>query len=61
MIKKCYYKAVLILFVQYDFVSNPLEVIYAWGDNPQCNLYNSAMLPASPFRTGLLTVKPDKY
>ncbi len=25
---------------------------YAWADNPEgCNLYNTAGLPASPFRT----------
>jgi sialate O-acetylesterase len=23
----------------------------AWADNPVCNLYNKAGLPASPFRT----------
>lgn len=26
------------------------EVRYAWADNPECNLYNKAGLPASPFR-----------
>jgi sialate O-acetylesterase len=34
-----------------DTIINPVAVRYAWADNPQCNLYNSAMLPASPFRT----------
>lgn len=29
----------------------PVAVRYAWDDNPECNLYNSAGLPASPFRT----------
>jgi sialate O-acetylesterase len=29
----------------------PVAVRYAWGDNPRCNLYNAAGLPASPFRT----------
>ena len=29
----------------------PMAVRYAWADNPECNLYNGAMLPASPFRT----------
>jgi len=28
-----------------------LAVRYAWADNPVCNLYNKAGLPASPFRT----------
>ena len=32
-------------------VSFPIAVRYAWADNPICNLYNGANLPASPFRT----------
>ena len=32
-------------------VPRPLHVRYAWGDNPLGNLYNSAGLPAVPFRT----------
>ena len=32
-------------------VPMPLAVRYAWADNPDCNLYNGAGLPASPFRT----------
>jgi sialate O-acetylesterase len=32
-------------------VEKPIAVRYAWADNPECNLYNSAELPASPFRT----------
>lgn len=32
-------------------VKFPVAVRYAWGDNPVCNLYNEAGLPASPFRT----------
>ncbi|MDR2086116.1 MAG: sialate O-acetylesterase [Dysgonamonadaceae bacterium] len=32
-------------------VKFPVAVRYAWADNPECNLYNSANLPASPFRT----------
>ncbi len=32
-------------------VSEPTAVRYAWGDNPTCNLYNGAGLPAVPFRT----------
>jgi len=32
-------------------VPNPVAVRYAWADNPICNLYNKAGLPASPFRT----------
>lgn len=32
-------------------VDNPVAVRYAWADNPDVNLYNSAGLPAAPFRT----------
>ena len=32
-------------------VEFPVAVRYAWADNPECNLYNGAGLPASPFRT----------
>ncbi|MDB5002518.1 MAG: 9-O-acetylesterase [Mucilaginibacter sp.] len=32
-------------------VANPVAVRYAWANNPSCNLYNGANLPASPFRT----------
>jgi len=29
----------------------PVAVRYGWANNPDCNLYNGANLPASPFRT----------
>lgn len=32
-------------------VAKPVAVRYAWGANPECNLFNGAGLPASPFRT----------
>lgn len=32
-------------------VPAPVAVRYAWAINPTCNLYNTAGLPASPFRT----------
>ncbi len=32
-------------------VKHPESVRYAWSSNPECNLVNSANLPASPFRT----------
>jgi sialate O-acetylesterase len=32
-------------------VSKPVAVRYAWANNPICNLYNKAGLPAVPFRT----------
>lgn len=37
--------------VRADGVERPVAVRYAWADNPECNLYNGAGLPASPFRT----------
>lgn len=40
------------VIVSSDKVPNPVAVRYAWGNNPECNLYNGAGLPASPFRTG---------
>ncbi|HSM77961.1 MAG TPA: sialate O-acetylesterase [Bryobacteraceae bacterium] len=33
-------------------VPAPVLVRYAWADNPEADLYNSADLPASPFRSG---------
>lgn len=32
-------------------VAEPVAVRYGWANNPDCNLYNEAGLPASPFRT----------
>ena len=32
-------------------VKKPVASRYAWADNPDCNLFNGAGLPASPFRT----------
>jgi sialate O-acetylesterase len=37
--------------VRNEKVAQPVAVRYAWGMNPECNLYNRAGLPASPFRT----------
>lgn len=34
-----------------ETVTAPVAVRYGWADNPTCNLYNEAGLPASPFRT----------
>ena len=34
-----------------DQVPAPIAVRYAWADNPTCNLFNQAGLPATPFRT----------
>ncbi|MCX5759171.1 MAG: sialate O-acetylesterase [Candidatus Hydrogenedentes bacterium] len=32
-------------------VPKPVAVRYGWAHNPECNFYNGAGLPASPFRT----------
>jgi sialate O-acetylesterase len=32
-------------------VAAPTQVRYGWANNPNCNLYNAAGLPASPFKT----------
>ena len=34
-----------------DAVKSPAAVRYGWDFAPECNLYNAAGLPASPFRT----------
>jgi len=39
------------VIVSSDEVKKPVAVRYAWATNPDCNLYNKAGLPASPFRT----------
>ncbi len=39
------------IFVSSGKVAEPQAVRFAWGDIPQPNLFNSAGLPASPFRT----------
>jgi len=37
--------------VRSDQVANPVAVRYGWANVPECNLFNKAGLPASPFRT----------
>ncbi len=37
---------------------DPKAVRYGWADNPECNLYNNAGLPAIPFRTDEPTTQP---
>ncbi|HWB60479.1 MAG TPA: sialate O-acetylesterase, partial [Chthoniobacteraceae bacterium] len=37
--------------VSSDQVATPVAVRYAWGDNPDCNLFGKGGLPAAPFRT----------
>lgn len=40
-----------LVIVSRSEIASPVAVRYAWSDNPSCNLYNGAGLPASPFRT----------
>lgn len=37
--------------VSSETVADPVAVRYAWADNPVCNMYSSAGLPLTPFRT----------
>lgn len=46
------------VFVSAPEVKEPKSVRYAWADNPTCNLYNAAGLPASPFSTKVEETKP---
>lgn len=39
------------IVVYNDKISDPVAVRYAWGNNPDVNLYNQEGLPAVPFRT----------
>ena len=39
------------VLVQSPAVPEPVAVRYAWGNNPDANLYNGAGLPAAPFRS----------
>ncbi|UCC23405.1 MAG: sialate O-acetylesterase [Planctomycetota bacterium] len=39
-------------------VNEPTTVRYGWHNAPQCNLFNTGDLPASPFRTDELSYRP---
>lgn len=39
--------------ISHPSIKNPMEIRYAWADNPEVNLYNSEDLPAVPFRIRL--------
>ena len=39
-------------------VPAPTAVRYAWANNPECNLFNQAGLPASPFTSGKIFPEP---
>ncbi len=41
-------------------VTHPVSVRYAWADNPECNLYNEAALPALPFRTDQMLLEGEQ-
>ena len=49
------------LIVTCDAVAEPVAVRYAWANNPVCNLYNGAGLPAGPFRTDDWTNDAKRY
>lgn len=49
--------------VRSDSVKKPVSVRFGWADVPDCNLYNKAGLPASPFRTDdwpCITIEPAR-
>ena len=48
-----------LVIVSSPGVTKPVAVRYAWAANPDCNLYNGAGLPASPFRTDDWPVPDD--
>ena len=39
--------------VSSEKVLTPIIVRYAWADNPECNMFNTEMLPATPFQIEL--------
>jgi sialate O-acetylesterase len=41
------------IIVKCNTITTPVSIRYGWSKNPICNLYNSADLPASPFRTDI--------
>jgi sialate O-acetylesterase len=45
--------------VRSDDVPHPAAVRFGWADYPVVNLWNSAGLPASPFRTDDFPVTPS--
>ena len=47
------------VFVSNDEIKNPIAVRYAWEKDPECSLYNKALLPASPFRTDNWSIEEE--
>ncbi len=41
------------VLVSHPAVRHPVVIRYGWADNPVCNLFNEAGLPASPFEVGI--------
>ncbi len=48
------------VIVSADEVENPTQVRFAWDDTAKPNLYNSANLPAAPFRTDNFKLLSDE-
>jgi sialate O-acetylesterase len=46
------------IIVSGEGIAQPVAVRYAFEDNPTCNLFNAAGLPASPFRTDHWPLRP---
>ena len=44
--------------VSSEKIKSPVFVRYAWADNPECNLFNKADLPASSFEMPASPAKP---
>lgn len=49
------------VIVRSDEVAFPVAVRYGWANNPKCNLYNGAGLPAAPFRTDIWPSRKNDY
>jgi sialate O-acetylesterase len=45
------------VIIHSDAVSHPVAVRYGWANVPEVNLFNTAGLPASPFRTDGFTIQ----
>ncbi len=48
---KAYISSSNTVIVYHDNMRNPIHVRYAWGDNPDANLFSKEGFPALPFRT----------
>lgn len=57
---KAYLDGTDMVVVYSDQVKNPVAVRYGWSINPDVNLFNSAGLPAAPFRTDNWKISSEK-